>query len=114
MQKPYSKPPPPQDNRLLKSDRIIGYDLRFDFLGTIQVKENGNQTSKFISILIKKHPPMKIKQELNGYVKILCVLFYHLYRYKVGLILSTYRDQKAFTNLIVTDSRIYTNDIVCK
>ena len=36
------------------------------------------------------------------------------HRYKVGLILSTYRDQKAFTNLIVTDSRIYTNDIVCK
>ena len=47
---------PPQDNRLLKSNREIGCDLRFDFLGTIPAKEKGDQTSKFLSIFYKKTP----------------------------------------------------------
>ena len=33
------------------------------------------------------------------------------HRYKVGLILSTFCDQKSFTNLMVTNSRIYTNEV---
>ena len=47
---------PPQHNRLLKSNREIGCDLRFDFLGTIPAKEKGDQTSKFLSIFYKKTP----------------------------------------------------------